>query len=793
MDQIMDQQTDHMAHQQRVQRTIAVIGTHLPRQCGIATFTTDFCVALAGQDAAATVFAVAVNDGAEGYPYPTPVRFEIDERNLASYRQAADFLNMSGVDLVVLQHEYGIYGGAAGSHVLELLRRLQMPIVSVLHTVLGTPDRTQRRVLAEIARLSDRLVVMSHHALDLLGTQYHVPLAKVTYIPHGIPDVPFVDPNFYKDQFDAAGKVVLLTFGLLSPNKGIEHAITALPAILARYPNVVYIVLGATHPHVRRQDGEAYRHQLQELARSLGVEGSVVFYNQFVGLEQLVEFIGAADVYLTPYLNQEQIVSGTLAYAAGAGKAVISTPYWHAQELLDDGRGVLVPFHDAQAIARNVIDLLDNESSRHAMRKRAYALGRTMIWPRIAQEYLTLFADVRSERLHTARQLSPSRQRNQEQVESTRPPLSLLHLRRMTDDTGLLQHATFSVPNYREGYATDDNARALMVAILLDELGLDTPEGVQELATRYLAFLSYAFNKNIGRFRNFLSYERHWLEEQGSEDSHGRALWALGMLIGRSTEPGLVGLAHTLFRAALPVVREFTSPRAWAFTLLGIHEYLQRFGGDRGTRLLQDELAGRLMRCYEQSSTASWPWFEGGLTYDNATLPRALLLAAQAMSHSGYRETALHALTWLMGVQLEAAGRDDDAHFVPIGCHGFYQHGAVRARFDQQPIEAYATIAACLDAYRVTGEMHWHARAQATFDWFLGQNDLAVALIDPTSGACYDGLQPDGVNRNQGAESTLAYLLASLDLRRVEAALVAQSATQAAAQLLGVKASSSQG
>ncbi len=766
-----------MNHVQKYKiRKIAVIGTYMPRQCGIATFTTDFCEALGAQFPEADIFAIPVNDIDEGYAYPSRVGFEIAERDIESYRQAADYLNINGVDLVVLQHEYGIFGGPSGGYILELLRELRMPIVTILHTVLDEPDRTQQKVLNEVARLSDRLVVMSHHALDVLHNLYQAPLEKITYIPHGIPDVPFVDPNFFKDQFDAEGKVVLLTFGLLSPNKGIEHAIAAMPAILERYPNVVYLVLGATHPHVRRHDGEAYRLMLQRLARERGVEQQVVFYNQFVRLEHLVEFIGATDIYITPYLNREQIVSGTLAYAVGTGKAVISTPYWHAEELLDDGRGVIVPFRDPGAIAQQVIWLLDHDSERHAMRKRGYQLGREMTWPRIAQQYQELFSEVREDRLHAPRPESISRRA---QRPRELPPLSLSHLRRMTDGTGLLQHATFSVPNYQEGYSTDDNARGLIAAILMEELGLGSAEEVKALAGRYLAFLSFAFNEGNGHFRNMLSFDRRWLDEEGSEDSHARTLWALGTVIGRSTNEGLAGLASALFTSALPAVLDFTSPRAWAFTLLGIHEYLKRFTSDRGVQQVRDDLAARLMRAFGECSTPDWPWFEDRLTYDNATLPRALLLAGDEMQDADYTEAAINALNWLMDIQFGEAG-----HFIPIGCHGFYRRGEERARFDQQPIEAYATIAACLDAYRVTGNARWRVQAQSVFDWFLGRNDLGIPLIDPATGACYDGLQPDWVNQNQGAESTLAFLLSLLELRTAEAEMLAEEAAREAERLV---------
>ncbi|HEU0028160.1 MAG TPA: glycosyltransferase family 4 protein [Ktedonobacterales bacterium] len=755
---------------------IAVIGTYLPRHCGIATFSADFSEALARQFSDANIFAIAINDGAETYAYPARVRFEIAEGDIESYRRAADFLNTNGVDLVVLQHEYGIFGGLSGGYILELLRNVRAPVVTMLHTVLRDPDPTQRQVMEEIVRLSDRLVVMSDHARDVLIDFYQTPPRKVTFIPHGIPDVPFVDPNFYKDQFDAEGKSVLLSFGLLSPNKGIEYAIAAMPAILEQHPNALYVVLGATHPHVRRAHGEAYRLELQRLARELGVEQNVVFYDQFVPLEELVEWIGAADIYVTPYLNPEQVVSGTLSYTVGAGKAVISTPYAHAEELLGEGRGALVPFRDSAAIAQRVIELLGNDAARHAMRKRAYMHGREMIWPRVAERYQRLFLQVLDGRLLLPRSVSGSYPEAQSRA---LPPLRLGHLRRMTDDTGLTQHATFSVPNYREGYSIDDNARGLIAAVFLEKLGSDEPEMVEDLTTRYLAFLSFAFNGATGRFRNMLAYDRRWLEDQGSEDSHGRALWSLGVTIGRSTNQGWIGLANSLFGHALPAAMRFTSPRAWAFTLLGLQEYLKRFGEDRDAQRARDELAARLMRLYEASATAEWPWFEDRLTYDNATLPRALLLAGHAMGQAGYVEAAVTALTWLERAQSGAWGQ-----FTPVGCLGFYQRGEARARFDQQPIEAYATTAAYLDAFRVTGDEEWRQRAEGVFGWFLGANDLHTPMFDAQTGACFDGLQPNWVNQNQGAESTLAFLLSSLELRLAEAEEATEEAAREADLLL---------
>jgi len=742
---------------------IAFVGNYLPRQCGIATFTTDLCEAIAGEHSDTTCIAVPVNDIEGGYAYPPRVRFELTEKDLESYRRGADFLNINGVDLVCLQFEYGIFGGRAGSHILALLRDLRMPIVTTLHTILREPDPQQRRVLTEVTGLSDRLVVMTKRSAELLQEIYHVAPEKIDLIPHGIPDLPFVDPSFHKDLFGVEGKIVLLSFGLLSANKGIETVISALPAILAKHANVVYFIVGATHPHVLRHDGETYRLSLQRLAQEKGVEGQVIFYNRFVSLEELVEFIGAADIYITPYLNPAQAVSGTLAYTVGAGKAVISTPYWHAEEMLAEERGALVPFRDPTALAEQVIDLLDNEAKRHSMRKRAYLYGREMIWPQVARRYMETFQRARAERRHFTPPGFVVKPLDQRPAEL--PPLKLDHLRRMTDDTGMFQHAIFTVPNYHEGYTIDDNARALTVSALLEELG---NEETADLMSRYFAFVWYAFNAKTGRFRNFMSYQRDWLEENGSDDSHGRALWALGTVLGRSNTPALQNMAGWVFEKSLPAVLDTTSPRAWAFALIGINEYLQRFAGDRTITQAREVLAGRLLDLYRQNRSDRWRWYEASLSYCNALLPHALLMCGRGIPNGAMTEAGLESLTWLADLQrAEVPG----GHFVPIGSNGFYRRGGERARFDQQPVEAQAMVSACLEAQRITGDKLWSKEARRAFDWFLGRNDLNLPIYDPTTGGCRDGLHPDRTNENQGAESSLAFLQAMLELRLAETAL----------------------
>lgn len=739
---------------------IAFVGNYLPRECGIATFTTDLCTALATEYGQGRLFAIPVNDPHSHYDYPDQVRLELEQEDLASYERAADFLNFNGNDLVCLQHEYGIYGGIAGNYILTLLRKLKMPIVTTLHTVLRDPDAEQRTVLEEIAALSDRLVVMSRLAAAMLRDIYAVPGEKIDVIPHGVPEMHFMDPNYFKDRFGTEGKSVLLTFGLLSPNKGIENVIRALPSILEQHPNVMYIVSGVTHPQIRRQEGEKYRDGLQALAEELGVSSHLILNNRFVSAEELIEHVGAADIYITPYRQEAQVVSGTLAIALGAGKAIISTPYWHAKELLADGRGVIVPFDNPGAIATAVLRLLENDAERHAMRKRAYLYSRATTWPKTARAYMTCFQRARFERSlrpKPAQQDEPTLVRTNEL-----PEFNIAHLLNMTDDTGMLQHAIFSVPNTCEGYTTDDNARALIVSSTLSEAA--TYGGnvhFAELSHRYLAFLWLAFHSDIGRFRNFLGYDRKWLEDIGSEDSHGRALWALGTVLGHSQDAGLRGAAGRLFEAAMPAALTFGSPRAWAFSILGMQAYLDWFPGDRSVQSARNLLADRLMEIYERNCTADWQWFEKSLTYSNARLSQALLLTGTRSGNRKMVETGVESLTWLVATQ-HHEGSDI---FVPIGCNGFFTAGQERARFDQQPVEACSTICACMWAYRQTHKTRWLNEAQCAFQWFLGKNDLQIPLYDPTTGGCKDGLHPDRVNENQGAESTLSFLMSLLEMR----------------------------
>ncbi len=737
-------------------KNLSFIGNYVPRRCGIATFTADICEAVAAEFPGTKCVVGAVNDRPEGYNYPDRVRFEIEQEEVASYLRAAEFLSINNVEVLSVQHEFGIYGGPAGSHLLELMRNVRMPIVTTLHTVLQSPDPHQREVMKELDHLSSRFIVMADRGRALLEDVYGVSPGKIDLIPHGVIDMPFMDSNFYKDEFGVEGKTVILTFGLLSPNKGIEHVIAAMPEILKQNPEVVYIVLGATHPNLLAAEGERYRSRLEKLTSELGVKDQVIFHNHYVTIDELKAFIGAADIYITPYLNEAQITSGTLAYTFGAGKAIISTPYWHAQELLAGGRGLLVPFADSAAITRSVNEILSQPTKMTAMRKRAWKQGRGMIWPEVARRYMESFARARAAASEVIPEWAPDVTQD-----FVPPPIKLDHLFTMSDSTGIFQHAIYNVPNYHEAYCTDDNARAFIFTVLLEELS-GPDEAVQRLASSYLAFLWHAFDANTCRFRNFLSFSREWLEVHGSEDSHARALWAVATALGRSRNPGHRSLCALLFQRGLPCVARFSSPRAWAFSLIAIHEYLRTLSGDRVVAQMRDTLTTMLVDLYHANASGNWKWFERIATYDNAKLSHALILSGHWTSQGETLAIGLDSLRWLVEAQTTP-----DGHFAPIGCHGFWPRDGERARFDQQPLEAHATISACAEAYSVTRDVWWHDAAWRCFEWFLGRNDLGLPLYDAATGGCRDALLQDHLNQNQGAESSLAFYLSQIEIQRL--------------------------
>ena len=736
---------------------LAFIGNSLPRRCGIATFTTDLQQAISKSRVGLETAIVAMTDHGQTYDYPPAVCLQINDEKLEDYARAAEFLNAEQFELVCLQHEFGIFGGDAGNHITGLLSRLTMPIVTTLHTVLSDPQPVQRRVLNAVVDASSRVIVMAEKGREVLRTVYDVPARKIEVIPHGIPYSAFVEPDAAKSKLGFGRKPIILTFGLLSPNKGIEVMIDAMPSILRSRPDAVYVVLGATHPNLVRQEGEAYRESLMTRARAVGVEQHVVFLNRFVDQPTLLDFITMCDVYATPYLSEAQMTSGTLAFSFGLGKAVVSTPYWHARELLADGRGVLVPFGDAEALGKEIAALLTDDVRRQAMRKRAYASSRSTTWERTAERYLAAFA--RSRRVHPLKVVA-RRDKSCALPDSPAPQMQLGHLLSMCDDTGLFQHAVRSVPDRSHGYCLDDNSRALLVACALN--AADEQRLPEALTARLAAFVQHAWNPATKRFRNFMSFDRRWLEDIGSEDSHGRALWALGECARNDAAPSRRRWAASLFAEALPAVEHFRSPRAWAFTLLGLDAYCVAVAGDCRAGELRQLLGDKLMSLIGSVETKQWVWFEEGLAYDNARLSQALIVAGISLGAAHYVAAGLRSLRWLMTLQTSGTGL-----FRPVGSDSF---GAKRTRpreFDQQPLEAAATISACLAAWRADGDLKWKADAERAFAWFLGSNDLSASLIDLETGSCRDGLHPDRANENRGGESAVSYLLGLAEIRQL--------------------------
>ncbi|MDY6826567.1 MAG: glycosyltransferase family 4 protein [Bacillota bacterium] len=737
---------------------LSFISTYPPRQCGIATFCGDLLNSmneLYSDDASSSeqnnFEVIALNSTNDKFNYGREVTFHIRDQHRADYQRAADFINHSPVDAVSIQHEYGIFGGEDGNYITYLLSGLKKPAITTLHTVLEDPSPGQRQTLMRVCEQSVSVVVMAQAAREILQRVYRVPDDKILLIPHGAPDVPFLDSSYYKDQFQAEGRKLLLTFGLLSPTKGLEYAVEAMEKVVSVHSDALYIILGATHPEVKRRYGEEYRLRLQKMVRDRGLEENVTFYNQYVSLERLVQFLVATDVYITPYLNREQITSGTLAYALACGKAIVSSPYIYAEELLADGCGSLVPFRDSEALADEIIDLLSNEGRRNRMRKKAYQQGRQMVWKEVARNYAAAFEQAR---FSYGKMFVPSLQSADVTERAVLPEPNLAHLRDMTDDTGLFQHAVHSVPDRTHGYCTDDNARALICAVMNWRLFKDEP--VIGMLKKYISFLHHAYNENRKRMRNFMSFDRRWLEESGSQDSHCRTLWALGYTIAHPPGDDILGLSTRLFKELINTPLRFNSPRAWAFAVIGANYYLRRFGGDARVRQIMKELAEKIYHLHQKNADDDWYWCEDILSYDNARIPQALMVAGGMLDDEKMFETGLKSLEWLIKVNTSA----EDGHLSLIGNDGWYKRGGTKAQFDQQPVDAAALTDACYQAYVLTADENWLRHMEWAFNWFFGSNDVRQPLYDFSTGACYDGLHPGGINRNQGGESVASLLLA---------------------------------
>jgi glycosyltransferase involved in cell wall biosynthesis len=726
-------------------RRIALIGNHLPRRCGIATYTTDVARAIAERFPEVQVDIWAMNDTGKHYVYPDHLAGTIAQEDGASYLEAARAITASGADMVWIQHEFGIFGGSAGELILNLIDRMTVPVAVAMHTVLAAPDRAQRRVTLALVERCETIIVMAEAARALLIEKYGADPDQVVVIPHGIPDRPFATTAPMKAKLGLVGRDVILTFGLLSPGKGIETMIAAMPAIVARNPKALYLVLGATHPHCIAHSGEAYRESLAALAEDLGIAVHVQFIDTFVEFDALLDYIAAADIYVTPYQNPAQVTSGTLAYAVGLGKPVVSTPYVHARELLGSDYGCLVEFGDSAGFARAINGLLADPKATLDLRRRCYALGRTMIWPRLAEASLARF-----ERMVECEAKKPL---------PIRPPaipreLGISAIERICDTTGMLQHSILDVPDRRHGYCVDDNARALILASR-------DPRLAGFWAPVFAAFVEHAWNPETQRFRNFMAFDRSWRESAGSEDSCGRTVWALGTIATSAPDRNLREWAGSLYDRVIEPLSKMRSPRAMAFLMLGTAPFAESDPADPQSPQMLARWGDGLMGHWSEYRRAGWDWFEPVLAYDNARLPEALIRAGLAIGREDFIERGLAALRWLVDLQTTA-----DGHFRAVGSDSFGRSYALPLPFDQQPLEAWAMVDACIAAFDATRDTVWQAAARNAYLWFLGKNELGLALGDEDSGECFDGLMPTGANRNRGAESILAFHLATIAIQR---------------------------
>jgi glycosyltransferase involved in cell wall biosynthesis len=731
-------------------RRIALVGNHVPRRCGIATFTADTAAALAARYPDVAIDVWAMNDRPDTYDYPEAVTGTIEQNDPVSYSLAAQAIEGSGADLIWIQHEFGIFGGPAGDLLLKLVNQVSLPIAITLHTVLSEPNVDQKRVIDALIARADCLIVMAEKARDILIEDYGARPAQITVIPHGIPDRPFVAPPAAKAKIGLEQRPTILTFGLLSANKGIETMISAMPEIVRSIPEALYLVLGATHPNLVAHEGEAYREQLQLQVRDLGMDEHVRFIDSYVALDELLDYLAAADVYVTPYRNAAQMTSGTLAYAVGLGKAIVSTPYVHASEILQGGHGLLVDFDDTAGFATAIQGLLADSSRLSALQERTYALGRTMIWSRLAEAALQTFEAI-------AKPTTPT----------TKPSfmigssLSYAAVERMTDATGILQHSVFGVNDRAHGYCIDDNARALIFACRAP--GLNREERSRLLAI-YCAFVQHAWNAELGVFRNFMGFDQQWLEAEGSHDSVGRTLWALGICASEARDAGTRRWALSLFEQAVSRNEHVESPRAVAFKMLGAVAILTSHPHHAASLAAIRQGGRHLGRLLATVRRSDWTWFEIMLAYDNCRLPEALIRAGLAVRNSEMTQTGLETLEWIIEKQTTRGGK-----FRPVGHESFGRGYAEPLPFDQQPVEAWATIDACAAAFDLTTNPIWRKRALSAWRWLLGDNDRGVALGDPVTGECCDGLTPFGVNENCGAESILSFQLGAITMKRLDA------------------------
>jgi len=727
---------------------IVYIGTYPPRRCGIGTFTMNLFNSMVPKKTKGPNenYVIAMNDNDQTFNYPKEVKLTIRQEHQRDYLEAVKFINISGADICILEHEFGIYGGENGIFILPLLHRLEIPLIVTLHTILKSPSYNEKSILQEICKMANKVVVMSHKAIEFLINIYNVDKDKIALIEHGVPDFQF-NQKQSKKEFKLEKKKLLLTFGILSRNKGIETVIKALPKVVEKHPEVLYLVLGKTHPDVIRHSGEEYRNYLQLLVKSLNLEDHVLFINEFINQKELFKYLSASDIYITPYLNEAQITSGTLAYAIGVGSAVISTPYWHASELLANGRGRLFNFNDSEELANILLELLENPAIIEKLRKKALDYGKTITWPKQGGKYISLIQQI----LNKQPELSIKKKTSIDPL--LMPIFSLDHIKCMTDDTGIIQHAKFGIPSLKEGYCLDDNARALLMILMAYRQEKD--KFSLSLAPIYLSYINYMQNTN-GTFQNFMSFNRNVLDEVGSEDSFGRTIWALGYLLGNAPNDAYYQTGKFIFFKASPNFEKLESIRGIANTIIGISYYLKNKPSDDSMIEILKNLSDKLIKHYEENRSTNWKWFEPILTYDNGILPLALLYSAEILNNNKIRNIAIESMNFLTEITLK------NGYLSIIGNEKWYKKGQERSIYAQQPIDALAMVLMYHQAFYLTRDKEYLTKLFTCFMWFMGENDLGMNLFDFETQGCCDGFDRDGINRNQGAESSLAYLISHL-------------------------------
>jgi glycosyltransferase involved in cell wall biosynthesis len=723
---------------------ICFLGTFPPRECGIATFTKDLAYAIKKRfNPKIDIRVAAINEEPTSmYNYNRKVGFKISQNDIDDYIELAKKINRSNsIKIVSIQHEFGIFGGEFGNNLIPFLEALEKPVVVTFHSVLPCPAEYQKKVVKSIGEKSSAIVVMAEKAVEILTEVYGVDKRKIYYVPHGTPQVPFCDTEKEKKRLGLQGKKIFSTFGLLNRGKGIEYILRALPKVVEKHPDILYLIIGETHPVIRRREGEKYRNDLIKLVEKLGIKDNVRFYNKYLSLKEIISFLKATDVYLSPGLDKNQIVSGTLAYAISCGKPVISTGFLHAKEIVNkSGAGFVVDFKNPEQYKRAILKFLDNPNLLKEASKKAYSYSRHMTWPNVAQGYMRIFEKFTE----------------LEEEKNKFPQINLKHLIKMTNKNGMIQFANHSTPDLNSGYTLDDNARALIV--VGKEYSLYKSKNSRQLAEIYLNFIE-KMQREDGRFYNYLTKELKIKDKKLYQDPFGRALWALGSAI-YYFDGNIRDRARKIFEKAVENILWLKSVRAKAFSVFGIYLYDKVFQ-DSAKKQKTNLLIEPVVEEYKHNSRKDWRWFEEGLTYANSTLPEAFFIAYKMTGNHKYLKIAKESFDFLCSLTFV------EGNLMPIGQNGWFSYKGKRAFFDQQPIDASSTTRTCLVAHNILKDKKYADLGLSAFNWFLGKNSLNQFIYDSSTGGCYDGLSPSCVNINQGAESTLSYLMSRLCLEEL--------------------------